>query len=122
MSATRLLQKNVNRLKTRIANMISPYQTRYIPTRNIHENIIVAQEFLNTMKTTRGKDFFAVKVNLAKEYDRIRWSFIANVLEEVGLSSHLRNIIMHCVTSVRINVLWHGCEGVALKFLLLNVA
>lgn len=62
----------VNRLKPLMPVIISPYQTGFIPTRSIHENIIVAQELLHSMRRMRGRNgFFAIKVDLAKAYDRI---------------------------------------------------
>ncbi|GAU48590.1 hypothetical protein TSUD_405800 [Trifolium subterraneum] len=70
---------------------------------------VVAQEMVHSMHKMRGKTgFAAIKVDLAKAYDRIRWSFIAEVLKEVGLPEELQNIIMHCITSVTTNVMWDG--------------
>jgi hypothetical protein len=96
----------VNRLKPLIPDIISPYQTGFVPTRNIHENIIVAQEMIHSMHKMRSKvGFFAIKVDLAKAYDRLRWSFIHDTLVEVGLPDHLINIIMQCVRTVTTNVM-----------------
>ncbi|GAU31728.1 hypothetical protein TSUD_215290 [Trifolium subterraneum] len=103
----------VNRLKPLIPNIISPYQTGFIPTRSIHENIVVAQEMVHSMSKMRGRNgYVAVKVDLAKAYDRIRWSFISAVLEEVNIPAGLRTIIMHCITSVKTNVMWHGNRSI----------
>jgi hypothetical protein len=99
----------VHRLKPLMPSIISPFQTGFVPTRSIHENVVVAQEMVHSMHKMRGKTgFVAIKVDLAKAYDRIRWSFIAEVLKEVGLPDELRSIIMHCITSVTTNVMWHG--------------
>ncbi|PNY05665.1 ribonuclease H [Trifolium pratense] len=82
----------------------------HYPTQNIHENIVVAQEMGHIMhKMRRRTGFVVIKVDLAKAYDRLRWSFIAAVLEEVGVPKELRMIIMSCVTSVNTNVMWRGC-------------
>lgn len=99
----------VNRLKPIMPSIISPYQTGFIPTRSIHENIVVAQELLHSMGKMRGKNgFFAIKVDLAKAYDKVRWSFINLVLSELGMPPSLRNLIMECVSTVNTNVLWNG--------------
>lgn len=99
----------VQRLKPFIPDIISPYQTGFVPTRSIHENIVVAQEMVHSMNKMRGKTgFFAIKVDLAKAYDRLRWSFIHEVLLEIGFPSSLIHVIMHCVTSAKTNVLWNG--------------
>lgn len=68
----------VNRLKPFISKIISPFQTDFVPTRSIHDNIIVAQEMVHSMTKMKGKKgFFAIKVDLAKAYDRLRWDFFS---------------------------------------------
>lgn len=61
---------------------------------------------MNKMKGRNG--FFAIKVDLAKAYDRLRWSFIEGMLIEVGLPNIMVQFIMNCVTSVKTNVMWNG--------------
>lgn len=51
----------VNRLKPLIPAIISPYQTGLVPTRSIHENIVVAQEMVHSMCKMLGRTgFFAI--------------------------------------------------------------
>lgn len=51
---------------------MSPYQIDFIPGRNIHENIIIAKEVLHGMHNKKDKkDFFVIKVDLSKAYDKI---------------------------------------------------
>jgi hypothetical protein len=57
----------VERLKDCIASLISPYQTGFVPGRNIHVKIFVAKEMAHTMHRMKGKQSaFAIKVDLAK--------------------------------------------------------
>lgn len=102
----------VNRLKPLLPHIISPNQTGFIPTRSIHENIVVAQEMMHSMRKIRGRNgFFVIKVDLMKAYDRLQWPFIHSVFVEVGLPDCMINIIMHCVESVRTNVMWNGSRA-----------
>jgi hypothetical protein len=102
----------VNRLKTIVAKVVSPFQTGFVSGRNITENIVIAQEMLHTMVKMRSKlGFFAIKVDLSKAYDRINWNFLYKVLVEVGIPEKMVNVIMHCVTSVKSNVLWNGTRS-----------
>lgn len=83
-------------------DLISPYQTGFIPGRNIHENIVVAQELLHSLRRVKGKKGgLAIKVDLVKAYDRLKWSFILLVLREAGIPEKLIQIIMACITSVQ---------------------
>jgi hypothetical protein len=64
------------------------------------------------MHKVRGKKgYFAIKVDLAKAYDMLRWDFIHNILKEVGLPMGMVDIIMQGVTSVKTNVNWHGARS-----------
>lgn len=57
----------------------------------------------------RGKNgYFAIKVDLAKAYDRLSWDFINGVLAEIGLPDWVISLIMQCITSVNTNVMWGG--------------
>jgi hypothetical protein len=49
----------VERLKVCIPLIISPFQTGFVPGRNIHENIVVAQEMIHSMLKMKGhKGYF----------------------------------------------------------------
>ncbi|MCI03819.1 hypothetical protein A2U01_0024860, partial [Trifolium medium] len=61
----------VERLKGCVTNLVSPFQTGFVPGRNIHENIVVVKEMMHSMHRMNGKKgFFAIKVDLAKAYDK----------------------------------------------------
>ncbi|GAU45807.1 hypothetical protein TSUD_87100 [Trifolium subterraneum] len=101
----------VNQLKEFIPVIISPYQTGFVPGRSIHENIVVAQELLHSRNRMTGKrGYFAIKVDLAKAYDMLRWDFIHKTLQEVGFPPGMIEVIMHGVTTVTTNVKWNGAR------------
>jgi hypothetical protein len=61
----------VNRLKSVVGSIISPFQTGFVPGRNINESIIISAEMLHSMtKITSNRWFFVIKVDLVKAYDR----------------------------------------------------
>lgn len=51
----------VNRLKVVIDHVLSPFQMRLIPKRSIHDNIVVANEFIHKMHRFKGKKLFCYK-------------------------------------------------------------
>jgi hypothetical protein len=88
-----------------------PFQTGFVPGRNIHDNIIVAKEMIHSMHKMKGKKgAFAIKVDLAKAYDKLSWEFIWRILNEIKLPNKMVNLIMHDVTSVETNVKWNGAR------------
>jgi hypothetical protein len=99
----------VNRLKQIVPNVVSPFQTGFVPGRNITKNILIAQEMLHSMTKMKSKlGFFVIKVDLSKAYDRLSWEFIHQVLLEIKIPDDMINVIMHCVTSIKSDVLWNG--------------
>lgn len=49
----------------------------------------------------------AIKVDLEKTYDRVSWSFIYNTSLERGIPIDIIHVIMECITTTRMNVLWN---------------
>lgn len=50
----------------------------------------------------------AIKVYHEKPYDRLSWSFIFDTLLETTILMDIIHVIMECITTARINVLWNG--------------
>lgn len=67
----------VNRIKPVLSSIISPNQCSFVPGTLSSDNIIVAQEVIHSMSSMKGKKgFMAIKVDLEKAYDRLRWSSV----------------------------------------------
>lgn len=50
----------------------------------------------------------AIKVGLEKAYDRLNWDFMADTLKDIRLSDRMTDMIMKCVNTCRMNVIWNG--------------
>lgn len=73
------------------------------------DNVVVAQELIHTLDGKKGKiRFMAIKVDLAKAYDRLEWSFIRNVLIVFRFPEVLVELIMSCVSSTSTSILFNG--------------
>lgn len=98
-----------NRLKQFIPKVVDQSQCAFTPGRQSSENIIIAQEIIHTMNHKRGKTrMMVVKVDLEKAYDRVRWLYLREVIRAVGFNDALTNLVMHCVTSSSLSLLWNG--------------
>lgn len=92
-----------------VPQIISPYQTGFLPGCNIHENIVVTKDMFHTMhQMKRNKGVFAIKVDLAKTYDRLNWNSIWRTLVEIQFPDEVVNVVMHVGTTVTTNVNWNG--------------
>jgi len=52
--------------------------------------------------------WMAIKLDLEKAYDRLSWSFIHDTLSHMRIPEQLIAVIMHCVSSCSLNILWNG--------------
>lgn len=92
-----------------MTKLISPFQSAFVPGRQITDNIVIVQEVLHTMKQKgRSKPLVVVKIDLAKAYDRLRWSFIRSVLMDFNLPHNVVEVIMNCITTSKMRTLWNG--------------
>ena len=58
-------------------------------------------------RKTGKRGLMVIKVDLEKAYDRLNWSFIFDTLKLTGISIHLSRIIMECITTAKMSVLWN---------------
>ncbi|XP_031107272.1 uncharacterized protein LOC116011962 [Ipomoea triloba] len=82
-----------NRMKPLLENVISESQSAFIPNRLITDNILIAAEighYLNRKQI--GKvGWGALKLDMAKAYDRMEWSFLRNMLLALGFAVNWAN-------------------------------
>lgn len=100
------------RLRGIMPKIISPNQCSFVPGRLGTDNIIVVQEVIHSMSMKKGNlGFMAIKIDLEKAYDRVRWSFIMKCLEELWLPPNLLDIKYWCISTAKMNLLWNGDKG-----------
>ncbi|XP_061367067.1 uncharacterized protein LOC133310186 [Gastrolobium bilobum] len=102
----------VGKLKPILNKLISPQQVSFVPNRQIQDNIVIAQEMVHSMNRIKGKKgFLTIKIDLEKAYDRMSWSFIQKVLTEINIPDSLVNLIMHCISSSDLEIIWNGAKS-----------
>lgn len=90
--------------------LIGPTQVSFVAGQSITENIIIAQEVVHSMRVKKGKDrWMAIKVDLEKAYDWIRWEFVEDTLNDVSFSHNFIRVIIHCISSCTMQLLQNGC-------------
>lgn len=84
-----------NRLKLVLPQIISPYQSAFLPSRLITDNILAANEVAHFIHNKRSGDgYLALKLDLSKAYDRMEWSSLHKVLERFGFAPMWIDVIM----------------------------
>ncbi|XP_021729754.1 uncharacterized protein LOC110696708 [Chenopodium quinoa] len=99
----------INRLKPLLPTLISPTQCSFVPQRQITDNIIIVQEMLHIVRHKQGKiGLMAMKIDFEKAYDRLCRSFIRESLLELRLPQAMVDVVMNCVSSAKLQILWNG--------------
>jgi hypothetical protein len=77
-----------NRIKQVLPSVISQQQSAFLPGRLITDNVLVAYEALHTMSTRmKGKKgFMAIKLDMSKAYDKVKWSFLEAIMRKLGFA------------------------------------
>jgi hypothetical protein len=99
-----------NRLKMVLPAIISLQQSAFVPGWLIMDNILVAYETLHTMSTRmKGKKgFMAIKVDISKAYDRVKWAFLEGIMSKLGFNEVWISRVMTCVTTMYYSILING--------------
>ncbi|GKU90595.1 hypothetical protein SLEP1_g4575 [Rubroshorea leprosula] len=98
----------VIRLRPFLNDLISPFQSSFIPRRLAVDNAIIAQELVSTMQKKKGQmGDMAIKIDLNKAFDSLEWDFIKNCLNHFRFPPLWIKMIMSCIcttsTSISIN-------------------
>lgn len=98
-----------NRLKCIIPSLIGAHQASFIHGRSISDNIIIAQEVIHSMRNKKRKvAFMAIKIDLEKAYDHLKWDFILDTILDARFPTSIIYVIMKGLCSNTMNILWNG--------------
>ena len=99
----------VGRIRPFLSKLISPYQFAFVPGRKGLDNAIIVQEIIHSMANKKGRGgLMAIKLDLEKAYDRLGWSFIKDILKLFLVPTKLILLIMSCISSSFISILFNG--------------
>lgn len=98
-----------NQLKHILHNIMSDSQSGFTPGRLITDNILVACELFHVMNiNTCVMGSMAIKLDMAKAYDRVEWPFLARVMGKLGFRPHWIELVMKCVKFASFSFLVNG--------------
>ncbi|XP_057442323.1 uncharacterized protein LOC130734042 [Lotus japonicus] len=99
----------VGRIRPFLDGIISPMQNSFLPGRGTMDNAFLAQEIIHHMNNSRvKKGSLAFKIDLEKAYDSVSWTFLEETLTLFGFPPRIIQLIMCCVSSSSLSILWNG--------------
>ncbi|KAL2475523.1 Uncharacterized protein Adt_36259 [Abeliophyllum distichum] len=97
-----------SRLNTFLPKIISPSQSGFTPGRDIGDNILLAQELVYQLdRKTRGGNV-VLKLDMAKAYDRVDWTFLLKVLQSFGFDHDWLDKIERCINNCGFSIVFNG--------------
>lgn len=62
----------IARIRPLLSDLVSPFQTAFVPGRKGMDNVIIVQEMIHTISRKKGRTgVMAIKIDLEKAYDRL---------------------------------------------------
>nr|TKS17240.1 hypothetical protein D5086_0000020710 [Populus alba] len=98
----------VVRLKTALTDVVGPSQTAFIPGRNISDAILLTQELMHNYHQNKGPPRCALKIDLKKAFDTVRWEYIIAGLHAISLPQELIGWITTCISTVHYTINING--------------
>lgn len=97
-----------DRLGTLLPNFISDEQTGFLKGRDISDNILLAQELLQSLNCRARSHNIAFKFDMAKAFDRVSWHFLRTFLLKFGFHPAFVQLILNNLSSSWFSILLNG--------------
>lgn len=90
-----------NRMQRVLSQFISPFQSDFVPGRQIFDNVIIAYESLHSLcgKNNETTSFMALKFNCSKAYDRVEQDFLKAIMRKIGFNQIWIQLVMDCIAT-----------------------
>ncbi|GAA0160307.1 hypothetical protein LIER_16889 [Lithospermum erythrorhizon] len=96
------------RVKVVLDNIISANQFAFMKGRLIGDNILMMQELVNNYHCEGKPDRCAIKIDVIKAYDSVRWEFLWVVMNGMGFPRIYVDWVKQCVTTASFYVAING--------------
>ncbi|XP_038977290.1 uncharacterized protein LOC120107861 [Phoenix dactylifera] len=97
------------RLRIILSRLISPEQGAFVGGRSITDNVLIAQKFMYDLgRASSRRSLMGVKLDMERAYDRMRWDFVQQSLQEFGFPEAWIRWIMGCIRGPSFAILVNG--------------
>lgn len=99
-----------NKLNKVMPKVIGDNQSTFVAGKQIQDNILVVHEILRSLLHKKNEDQtgMAIKLDMAKAYDRIEWDFLIAMMTKMGFAPLFYRRIKECISTVSFSILVNG--------------
>jgi hypothetical protein len=90
-----------------VQRIISKNQSGFIKGRNVLEGVVVLHEVLHELKKSKRKGLL-LKIDFEKAYDRVRWSFLEQIMVDRGFPPKWVSWVMKTVRDGKVCINING--------------
>ena len=84
-------------------------QNTKVPTHTTKKKKKKKRSLISNNRLRTGKTYFmALKLDMSKPYDRVKWAFLEAMMRKLGFNKRWINPMMICATSVSYSILVNG--------------
>jgi hypothetical protein len=99
-----------NRLSKRIGEVVSNNQSAFIKRRSLHDNFILVRQVARKINRSKRPGVL-LKLDLARAFDSISWSFLFEVLRHMGFGDRFLKWIALLLYTANTKVIVNGMPG-----------
>ncbi|XP_060210552.1 uncharacterized protein LOC132637489 [Lycium barbarum] len=88
--------------------LISPNQSGFVKGRCIIENVLLTQEVVTDIRLTGKPANVVLKLDMAKAYDRVSWSYLIRVLRKMGFVEIFIDMVWRLIANNWYSILLNG--------------
>lgn len=98
----------VKKLKIILPSLIVPNQTAFVKGRLLVENTSLAGELVQGYHKNTGTKRITIKVDIAKAFDTLSWSFLFSCLQSLNIPEKLLSWLKACICTTNFTVGYNG--------------
>jgi hypothetical protein len=99
-----------NRLRGRLGELVSMNQSAFVKKRSLHDNFVLVRQVARKINTTRNTGVL-LKLDLARAFDSLSWSFLFEVLRKMGFGVIFLKWIAVLLYTANTRVMVNGVPG-----------
>jgi hypothetical protein len=99
-----------NRLAPLLPNLVSKNQSAFVKGRNIQDNFLLVQQLARCLHRKK-EPHILLKLDILKAFDSVSWSFMLDVLQQLGFGRRWCNLLCLLLSTSSTQVLVNGEHG-----------